>query len=445
MRYSPIPRMPSSRCAPLPFRVFHSFRAFRSALRVLIGALCLFIIDMAAFANEAEDQQIRPYTIQVPQATLDDLHQRLARSRWPDQMDNTGWEYGVDLGYMKNLVAYWRDKYQWRDQEKKLNNFPQFTTRIDGVDIHFVHVRSPHPHALPLLLVHGWPGSFYEFYKMIGPLTEPEKHGGKLSDAFHVIIPSLPGFGFSGKTVERGWNSQRMAEVFAKLMARLGYSRYGAQGGDWGGGIARWLATADGGHCVGAHNNFPGANRPTEDPMRGVTPAEIERMQRRISELNDHRAYGAIQGTRPLTIGYALNDSPVGLASWIVDKFWAWSDHGGSLDNSFTKDEMLTNIMIYWVTETMPSSVRIYYESQHPSPRPKSMSPFSSTGKPAPIGYALFPKEINVPPRVWVERAHGGVLAHWTEMPRGGHFAALEQPELLVADVRKFFAPLHTK
>jgi pimeloyl-ACP methyl ester carboxylesterase len=340
---------------------------------------------------------------------------------------------------MKEFVEYWKTRYDWGEQEKKLNEPGQFVTRIDGLDIHFLHVRSKEKNALPLVLVHGWPGSVVEFYKVIGPLTDPVAHGGRAEDAFHVVCPSLPGFGFSSKPKERGWSVQRMAEVIAKLMARLGYERYGAQGGDWGAAITRWLAGNDGGHCIGGHSNFPLAGRPIDDPMRDVTAKELERYEQRVKELNDQRAYGTIQGTRPLTLGYALNDSPAGLAAWIVDKFWAWSDHGGNLDNSFTKDELITNVMIYWVTDSMPSSTRIYYESQHNLPRPKSMTPFQVSGKPAPMGYALFPREISVPPRAWVERSTGGKLLHWTEMPRGGHFAALEQPRLLVDDVRTFF------
>ncbi len=230
-----------------------------------------------------------------------------------------------------------------------------------------------------------------------------------------------------------------MAETIAKLMARLGYERYGAQGGDWGSGIVRWLASNDAAHCIGSHSNFPPAGRPEEDPLRDVSDAELQRFQRRQQELADQRAYGAIQGTRPLTLGYALNDSPVGLAAWVVDKFYAWSDHRGNLENSFTKDELLTNVMIYWVTESMPSAVRIYYESSHNLPRPSSMSPFTPSGPPAPLGYALFPKEINVPPRAWVQRSAGASMIHWSQMPLGGHFAALEVPELLAGDVRAFF------
>jgi epoxide hydrolase len=410
---------------------------------VVISAVLGMASDLVAEdeppAPQLTAEPIVPFRIAVEDTVLRDLKDRLTRTRWPDQVDATGWEYGVPVAYMRELVDYWQTKYDWRHTEQELNKLEQFVTKIDGLDIHFVHVRSKEKNALPLVIVHGWPGSFVEFQKIIGPLTDPVAHGGKAEDAFHVVCPSLPGFGFSSKPNERGWSSQRMAEVIAKLMARLGYDRYGAQGGDWGSGITRWLAANDGGHCIGGHSNFPAGNQPAEEPMRGVTPQELDRFQQRVKELSDHRAYGAIQGTRPLTLGYGLNDSPTALAAWIVDKFWAWSDHGGNLDNSFTKDELLTNVMIYWVTDSMPSSMRIYYESQHNLPRPKSMTPFQSIGRPAPLGFALFPKEINVPPRAWVERGLGGELTHWTEMPRGGHFAALEQPKLLVDDVRAFF------
>jgi pimeloyl-ACP methyl ester carboxylesterase len=408
-------------------------------LLLALGTFGVLAAEQTPAFAQAEGARNVPFKIAVEDTVLRDLKDRLARTRWPDQIDGSDWEYGVPVAYMREFVEYWRTKYDWRDHEKKLNMLDQFVTRIDGLDIHFVHVRSKEKNALPLVIVHGWPGSVYEFHKIIGPLTDPVAHGGQAEDAFHVVCPSLPGFGFSGKPKERGWSSQRMAEVVAKLMARLGYDRYGAQGGDWGAGITRWLAANDGGHCVGGHSNFPPANRPAEDPMRGVTAKELERFEQRLKELNDHRAYGAIQGTRPLTLGYGLNDSPAGLAAWVVDKFWAWSDHGGNLETSFTRDELITNVMIYWVTDTMPSSTRIYYESSHNLPRPKSMTPFQSTGKPAPMGFALFPKEINVPPRAWVERSMDGQLVHWTEMPRGGHFAALEQPKLLVGDVRTFF------
>lgn len=406
---------------------------------ILLGAAC------PGAEPARQDPGIQPFQVRVEEAILADLKDRLARTRWPDELDQAGWDYGVPLAYLRDLTEHWRERYDWRRHEAAINAFPQFIARMEGVDLHFLHVRSKHEKATPLVLVHGWPGSVWEFHKIIPLLTDPTAHGGTGEDAFHVVCPSLPGFGFSGKPRERGWSNNRMAEVIAKLMARLGYKRYGAQGGDWGGGIVRWLASVDGGHCIGAHSNFPGASRPTDDPMRGVTQAEIDRLTRRNIELNDHKAYGAIQGTRPQTLGYGLNDSPAGLAAWIIDKFWAWSDHGGSLDNSFSKDDLLTNIMIYWVTQSMPSSTRIYFESQHNPPRPPSLPPFQGSGKPSPVGYALFPKEINVPPRAWVERGHGAPLFHWTEMPRGGHFAALEQPGLLAEDVRLFFRKIRAR
>src|SRR5262249_19514267 len=263
-----------------------------------------------------------------------------------------------------------------------------------------------------------------------GPLTDPVAHGGKAEDAFHVVCPSLPGFGFSGKPREPGWSSSRMAEVVAKLMARLGYKRYGAQGGDWGAGVSNWLGNYDAEPVGGVPPNFLSLNPPKkDDPFEGVTAQEKARMEKRQQELQNHRAYGAIQGTRPQTLGFALNDSPAGLAAWVIDKFWAWSDHGGNLEKSFTRDELLTNVMIYWVTETPASAARIYFERKFHTGERKP-------GR-VPVGVALFPREINVPPRKWAEAQYN--LVHWTEMPRGGHFAALEQPGLLVEDVRTFF------
>jgi pimeloyl-ACP methyl ester carboxylesterase len=372
---------------------------------------------------------IKPFQINVDDAVLKDLKERLARTRFPDTIDDSGWDYGVDLGYMKELVGYWKDKYDWRAQEKKLNELPQFTTEIDGLPIHFVHQRSKEKNALPLVIIHGWPGSFYEFHKIIGPLTDPVAHGGKAEDAFHVVCPSLPGFGFSGKPSKPGWSMSRMSDVVAKLMARLGYTRYAAQGGDWGAGVANWLGTYDSEHVVGVHLNFLTVGPPNkDDPYNGVTAEEKQRYEKRRDELQNQRAYGAIQGTRPQTLGFSLNDSPAGLAAWVVDKFWAWSDHRGNLDNSFSRDELLTNVMIYWVTETPTSAARIYFEREQYTGGRKA-------GR-VPVGVALFPKEINVPPRKWAEAQFN--LVHWTEMPRGGHFAALEQPTLLLEDIRTF-------
>ena len=413
-------------------------RRFRIAMVIVCGlSLTLSLFGNSGWAQDSASLAIKPFKISVPDEVLADLKARLARTRFPDQIDDAGWDYGVELGYMKELVGYWKDQYDWRAQEKKLNELPQFTTIIDGLDIHFVHVKSKEKNAMPLVLVHGWPGSFYEFYKVIGPLTDPVAHGGKAEDAFHVIIPSLPGFGFSGKPQERGWSVTRMAGVVAKLMQRLGYDQYGAQGGDWGAGVVNWLGNYDGAHVVGVHINFPSGGMPTTgDPWEGVPAEEKARWEKRRQELQNHGGYSSIQGTRPQTIGYALNDSPAGQAAWIVDKFWHWSDHGGKLENSFTKDELLTNVMIYWVTQTPTSSARIYFERQPYSPE---VAQRRTTGR-TPVGVALFPKEINVPPRKWVERSYN--LVHFTEMPRGGHFAALETPDLLVGDVRTFFGKL---
>lgn len=407
-------------------------------MKSLFALIALVLLVGVSFTTQgapraSQPDAVRPFKIHVDDAALRDLKERLARARFPDQIEGAGWDYGVDLNHLKELVAYWRTTYDWRAQERKLNQFNHFKTNVDGLDVHFIHQRSKEKNALPLVIIHGWPGSFYEFYKVIGPLTDPVAHGGKAEDAFHVVIPSLPGFGFSDKPRQPGWSVSRMSDVIAKLMARLGYTRYGAQGGDWGAGVVRWLGNYDSEHVVGIHLNFVNANPPNAaNPYEGVTAAERERMEKRQQELQNHRAYAAIQGTRPQTLGYALNDSPVGLAAWAIDKFWAWSDHGGNLEKSFSKDELLTNVMIYWVTQTPTSSARIYFERQFFTGDRRS-------GR-VPVGVALFPKEINVPPRKWVEAQYN--VTHWTDMPRGGHFASLEEPQLLVEDVRKFFRGL---
>jgi len=376
---------------------------------------------------------IVPFTIQVPDQVLTDLHDRLARTRFPDAIDGTGWDYGTDLDYLRSLVAYWQNTYDWRAQEARLNQLPQFTTVIDGLTIHFIHQRSKEPNALPLVLTHGWPGSIYEFTKVIGPLTDPVAHGGRAEDAFDVVAISLPGFGFSEIPNERGWSPERMAKVIATLMARLGYTRYGAQGGDWGGIISRLIALDDAPHVVGLHLNFCIAGAPAgADPNEGVTPEELRLMQERNAYMANERGYQQIQGTKPQTLGYGLNDSPAGLAAWIVEKFHAWCDCDGDIESRFTKDDLLTNVMLYWVTGTATSSTRIYYENRVADPNPGRVT--------VPTACALFPKEITTPPRAWVAARYN--LVRWTVMPRGGHFAALEQPELLVNDVREFFRGL---
>jgi epoxide hydrolase len=389
----------------------------------------------ASGTQPAQRNAIVPFRIQVPDAVLVDLKQRLARTRFPDEISGSGWDYGTNLTYLKELVTYWRDTFDWRAAERRLNQFEQFKTNIDGLDIHFIHRRSSNANALPLVLTHGWPGSIVEFTKIIGPLTDPVSHGGRAEDAFHVVAISLPGFGFSGKPAERGYGPKRMAGIIATLMARLGYSRYGAQGGDWGSAISRFVAVDDASHVAGLHLNFCLAAPPAgvKDPTEGVPAVELERMRARQAFFEGERGYFQIQSTKPQTVGYALDDSPAGLAAWIVEKFRSWCDCGGDVEKKFTKDELLTNITIYWATETATSSARIYYENQR------------AAGSPAgrvevPTACAVFPKEINIPPRRWVEASYN--LTRWTEMPRGGHFAALEEPDLLVGDLRAFFRDL---
>jgi pimeloyl-ACP methyl ester carboxylesterase len=379
------------------------------------------------------DTAIRPFTIAIPDAVLVDLKARLRHPRYPPPLAG-GWTYGTDVAYLQGLVAYWRDTFDWRAQERRLNQLEQFTTVIDGLTIHFVHRRSRHPEALPLLLTHGWPGSFVEFTKMIGPLTEPVAHGGQAADAFHVVIPSLPGFGFSAKPGEPGYDPARIAAIEAALMARLGYARYGAQGGDWGSIISTQVALHDPAHVVGLHLNMCfGAAPAGSDPNEGLTEPERARVRARQAFQAEETGYQQIQGTKPQTLGVALNDSPVGLAAWIVEKFRTWCDCGGNPESVFTRDELLTNITIYWVTETAASSARIYYESRHAPPAaPRRVQ--------TPTACADFPKEIIWSPRRWLEPRFN--ITRWTEMPRGGHFAAMEQPQLLVDDVRAFFRTL---
>ena len=379
--------------------------------------------------------EIRAFEIAVPDSVLTDLRARLSGVRLPDQIPGTAWEYGTNRAYLEELLGYWRDEFDWRAQERRLNGFDHFRTAIDGVDVHFVHQRSEHPDAIPLLMIHGWPGSFFEFAGVVGPLTDPTPHEGDPTDAFHLVAPSLPGFGFSGKPAEPGWSPERMADVLAALMERLGYDRYGVQGGDWGGIIGRSLAGNYPEHVIGLHSNFIlSGPAPGVDPNAGVTPEEIEIRRERVEAFAEGSGYQEIQGTKPQTLGYGLNDSPAGLAAWIVEKFHGWSDHSGDVEEAFTKDELLTNITLYWVTETITSSTRIYYESRHaPVTRPVQYVEVPTAG-------AIFPKEIYFTPRTWAEARYN--IVRWTVMPRGGHFAALEEPELLVDDIRAFYREL---
>lgn len=370
---------------------------------------------------------ITSYRIDVPQAVLDDLHERLARARFPEQLPDAGWDYGTELGYLQDLVAYWRDEYDWRAREARMNSFDQFTTEIDGADIHFLHVRSPEERALPIVLTHGWPGSFVEFLDVIGPLSDPRAHGGDPAEAFHVVVPSLPGYAFSGPTRDRAWHPGRVAGAWSVLMARLGYERYVAQGGDWGSFVTTQLALADPAHCAGVHINLM-APIPATDDHTDEETALIARM----TAYNDaDSGYYKEQSTKPQTIGYALDDSPVGLAAWIVEKFRTWSDCDGDVERSFTKDQLLDNLMMYWVTTTAHSAGRMYYEFDK-GLKSGTLDLFSKVT--VPVGYARYPKEIIATSRRWAEAQYP--IVHFADQPRGGHFAAFEVPELFVDDIR---------
>jgi microsomal epoxide hydrolase len=407
--------------------------------RVTLVAAVLIVVAATSTSTSTQapgDEAIRPFTIRIPDVVLDDLEARLAAARIPDPLQGDGWTHGTDIAYLKQLVAYWRNGFDWRVQERRLNQLEQFTTIIDGLTVHFVHRRSKHPDALPLLITHGWPGSFVEFTKIIGPLTDPVAHGGTAADAFHVVMPSIPGFAFSQAPKEPGFDPARIAQLEAKLMARLGYARYGVQGGDWGSIIGTQVALADAPHVAGLHLNMCiGAAPAGADPNAGLTDRERERLKVRQAFQSEETGYQQIQGTKPQTLGVALNDSPVGLASWIVEKFRTWCDCNGDPESVFTKDELLTNITLYWVTQTASSSARIYYENRRAAST-------ASRRIEVPTACADFPKEVIWSPRKWLEARYN--ITRWTEMPRGGHFAAFEQPQLLADDLRAFFRDLRT-
>ena len=373
---------------------------------------------------------VEPFEVRVDQTVLDDLRDRLRRTRFADQVEDTGWEQGTPAGYLRELVEYWRDGYDWRTAEAELNRLDHFTTVLDGQRVHFVHQRSPHDGALALILVHGWPGSIVEFMDVIPRLTDPTSFGGRAGDAFDVIAPSLPGYGFSEPPRTRGWDEQRIARTFVDLLARLGYERYGAQGGDWGAQVATRMAILDPEHCAGLHLNMPvGVGTPSDSPLSEEEQGDLAAVRAFVAE---ESGYAQEQGTKPQTVGAALNDSPAGLLSWIVEKFRTWSDSGGDPERCFTRDQLLTNVTLYWVTETITSSARLYWESRH-SGMPATSLPFVDV----PTGVARYPKEVLRWPRSWVERQYR--VVHWAEMDRGGHFPAMEQPELFVDDVRAFF------
>jgi len=374
---------------------------------------------------------IRPFRIEIPQADLDDVQSRLAHTRWPDELPGVGWSYGVPLGYLKGLAAYWRSGYDWRTWEAKLNAYPQFMTTIDGATIHFLHVRSPEPGALPLIVTHGWPGSVAEFLETIGPLTDPRAHGGDPTDAFHLVIPSIPGFGFSGPTREAGWGTRRVADAWAELMGHLGYDHYGAQGGDWGALISPEVGRVAPAHVVGVHVNalvtMAGA---ADDPvaLAGLSDAEKARLETGRRFIAERLGYAQVQSTRPQTLAYGLTDSPAGQLAWNAELFNSFDPAELGAD-AIDRDHILTNVMLYWLTGTAGSSARLYYEAAHSG----SWVPREPSG--VPTGVAVFPRDAAI--RRFAERAH--TIVQWSEFDRGGHFAALQAPDLLVGDVRAFF------
>lgn len=371
--------------------------------------------------------EITPFRVTISQAAVADLRDRLRRTRWPERETVADWSQGTPLGYARELCGHWLERYDFAAAEARIMRFPQFTTTIDGLVIHFVHVRSPREDAVPLLLTHGWPGSVTEFWKVIEPLTDPEQSGGSADDAFHVVCPSLPGFGFSGKPSRPGWNTKRIADAWDQLMGRLGYARYGAQGGDWGSRVTADLGRRHPERVTGIHLNFVFAF-PGPDETGDLTARE----QAALAALDYHRSqgsgYAALQSTRPQSIGYGLVDSPAALAAWIAEKFWAWSDCDSDPDSVFTRDEMLDNIMMYWLPATGASAARLYWESFT-----RDLAPV-----PVPAGCSIFPKEIYRPSRRWAQPQFPD-LRYWNEPDKGGHFAALEQPAIFVDEVRAAF------
>ena len=373
---------------------------------------------------------VTPFRIEASDEALDDLRRRLRATRWPEKEAVDDWSQGIPLAYVQEVCAYWVEKYDWRERERKLNAFPQFRTEIDGLGIHFVHVRSPHADALPLVVTHGWPGSIVEFQKVIAPLCDPTAHGGDAADAFHVVCPSLPGYGFSDKPAVKGTGVERIADLWAALMARLGYARYGAQGGDWGAMVTTHIGIQDPTHCAGIHLNMPIA-APDPETMNDLTPRE----QSALAGIQHYQewdsGYSKQQSTRPQTLGYALVDSAAGQAAWILEKFWAWTDCDGHPENVLTRDELLDNVMLYWLPGTGASSARLYWESFG-----RQTQALAQVG--VPTGCSIFPKEIFRMSRRWAEKRFTD-LVYWNELDRGGHFAAFERPETFVEEVRACF------
>ncbi|MCH9038329.1 MAG: epoxide hydrolase [Chloroflexi bacterium] len=379
---------------------------------------------------------VESFRISVPDSVLEDLRRRIAATRWPDEIPGTGWDYGANMAYMKDLADYWLNQYDWRKHEAFLNGFAQFRADVDGTGVHYIHQKGKGPNPIPLLITHGWPSTFWEMHKIIPMLSDPASHGGDAADAFDVVVPSMPSFGFSDRTTERGWSFLRVSDLWVKLMTEvLGYEKFGAQGGDWGAGVTAGLGHRHRDRMIGLHVAGVSAMPDLGAGSRQLSKAEEDFLAARTRWREEEGAYGHIQGTKPQTLSYGLTDSPVGLAAWIVEKFRAWTDCSGDLESVYTKDELLTNITIYWVTQTIGSSVRIYYESTRD---PLLLKPGERIEVPTAV--ACFPRDISYPPREWGERVFD--VRQWTEMPDGGHFAALEKPERLVQDIRSHFRTL---
>jgi len=411
------------------------------ALLVIAPIACAPGLLAAGPAAAADDNAIHPFTIHVPQEDIADLHGRLEATRWPDRETVLDQSQGVQLATMQDLVAYWDTGYDWRNAEAKLNALPQFMTEIDGVDIQFVHVRSPEPNAMPLIMTHGWPGSIFELLKVVGPLTDPTAYGGRAEDAFDLVLPSLPGYGFSGKPEMPGWGPDQIAHAWTELMGRLGYDHFVSQGGDWGAIVSHAMAKQAPPGLLGIHVNMPAVVPPNVAKALkdgAPAPAGLSRKERAAFESLDAfyrkgTGYSAMMMTRPQTLGYALADSPVGLAGWIYDKFAAWTYSGGQPERELTRDEMLDDISLYWFTNTGTSSSRLYWENQ--------VNVFDAVNISIPVAVTVFPGEIYQAPRSWAERAYDDLI-YFHEVDRGGHFAAWEEPELFTDEVRAAFRSL---
>jgi pimeloyl-ACP methyl ester carboxylesterase len=378
---------------------------------------------------------VRPFSIRIPESDLDSLQQRLAATRWPDAETPSDWTQGLPLAYAQELCDYWQNDYQWREREAYFNGFPQFLTELDGLDIHFIHVQSAEAQARPLLMTHGWPGSVVEFHKVIGPLVDPVAYGGRAEEAFHVVCPSLPGYGFSAKPTQTGWGVERIAAAWDTLMQRLGYSRYFAQGGDWGSAVTTAIGLQNLGQCAGIHINMPNAGAP-KDVLANPDDKDKVALAGARYYAEWGAGYSKQQSTRPQTLGYGLVDSPMGQAAWIIEKFFEWTDCQGHPENALSRQELIDNVMFYWLPGTGASSARLYWESFG-----TAFGGGAERQVTLPTGCSIFPKEIVATPRRWAQQRYPNIV-YWNELDRGGHFAAFEQPELFVQELRACFTDM---